>query len=91
MLTEGLCDRSCGVVRSPAKSGGGREWSSRRKVEEGASGRLGGADRCVEILRGRWRGQRGTGVTDGVKSWWCSHSPAAVLGEIPAVQGLGAG
>ena len=52
---------SCCAGWTSARTSGGSVRSSRRKVEEGASRRLGGLDRCVVLLRGRWRGQRRLG------------------------------
>ena len=57
----------------------------RRRVEAGASGRLGSADRCVVFLRGRWRGQGGQNVTDGEESLGTSSPAAAGPRQNPAL------
>ena len=89
VLTEGL-----GRLELQRRGADG-DVPRRRRDEAGGPGGAGllrasgGSDRCAASLRSRQTGQRGAEVADGVKSRWCSHSPAAVLGEIPVRAGPG--
>ena len=90
MLTQGLerAEAVCRVdgvevVGEVRRREGRNSW---RKVEEGASGRLGGAGRLVVLLRGSHRGQGGRGTTGGGESLRRRDSSAATSGAIPARQ-----